>query len=320
MPAIGVDTVTSISERYVFPYVVDEVYLTNAILFRLMQANRVIIQGGFQLELSFIWQKASGTGPYQGYDLLDVTPDDTVINAVWNWKQYGKTVVIDGLTEIRADHPDAVANIVRFKLAEAEQWMEDRLGTGLYTDTITNLKELDGLQGAVDDGTIAGTYAGINRTTYPLWKSNLDAATTTLSLSKLRTLFGQCTVGGRHPTIITSQQANYDRYWNLVQPIQRFPAGGTDEQLAKAGFSNLLFDGCPWIVDAHVPNSNLIYLLNETYLQMPVARRTNARWGFKLTDFQVPTNQDAMVAKLLFAGNLICENPGRQGKMTAIAA
>lgn len=323
MPAIGVDTVTSISRRYVFPYIVDEIYLSNPLFFRLYRGNRVVIQGGFQLELPVIWTKASGTGPYSGYDLLDTTPDDTVINAVWYWKQYGKTVVLDGLTEIRADHPDSVANIVRFKLAEGETWMEDRLGIGLWTDGLTNLKELDGLKGAVDDGTVLGTYAGLSRTTYTFWKSQVDSTTTILQLPKLRTLFGQATVGGRHPTLILSQQPNYDRYWNLVQPQQRFPTGpaGTDEQLALAGFSNLLFDNCPWTVDAHVPDNLSIYGLNESYIQMPVARRTGdgTKYGFKLTDFQVPVNQDAMIAKLLFAGDVLVENPGRQFKFTAIA-
>lgn len=322
MPVVGTDTVTAISHRYVFPYVVDQIYASNPIYFRLNASNRIVVQGGYQIEQPLLYKKASGQGWYSGYDVLDATPDDTVKNGLWNWKQAAKLVTVDGLTLIKTDHPQAIANFIKLKFVEAQHWIEDFLGAGLFLIGNEGPKVLDGLRGAVDDGTTLGTYAGVDRTVDTWWKAKIDTTTVTMTLLKLRSLFGSATEGSRHPTIIVSKQANYDRYWNLVQPAQRFPVEptGVDEQLAKAGFTNLLFDGVPWVVDSHAVNDSHIFMLNETYIQLIVAARTNGNRGFLLGDFQEPTNQDAMTAKVLWAGNLVVQNAARQGKFTALTA
>lgn len=327
MPAIGTDTVTSVSRQFVFPYVVDQIYKSNPVFFRLGQSNRIVVQGGTQIEQPLMYKKRTTGGPYTGYDLIDTTPEDTVKNGLWNWKQYAVTVTVDGLTLIKTDHPDAIANFIKLKFVEAQHWLEDLLGTGLWSDGVTNTKAIDGLQGAVDEGTVNNTYAGITRSTDTWWKAQLDTATTILTLLAMRKLMGKCTEGSRHPTLIVSQQDNYDRFWNLIvgagsSSLQRFPQEptGYDEQLAKAGFTNLLFDGVPFLVDSHVNDAEHLYFLNETYMQLIVAARTNGENGFLMGDFQEPTNQDAMTAKVLWAGNLVVQNSARQGKFDDLTA
>lgn len=81
-------------------------------------------------------------------------------------------------------------------------------------------------------------------------------------------------------------------------------------------------NGVPWVVDSHVPSvtgsttNSHIYFLNEDFLYWAVSPRAD----FYLEPFQSPVNQDAMVAKMLWAGNLINTNVSRHGKMTAITA
>jgi hypothetical protein len=120
-----------------------------------------------------------------------------------------------------------------------------------------------------------------------------------------------------------SGQTQYDRYWALNVSNQRFviEPSGHDEQLASAGFSNLLMNGTPWVVDSHVPadattSDPPIYFLNEDYLFLAVSPRAD----FYMEDFQTAITQDAMVAKLFWGGNLITTNCQLQGKMTNIAA
>ena len=101
----------------------------------------------------------------------------------------------------------------------------------------------------------------------------------------------------------------------MVEPMAR------DGQLANAGFDNLLFNGVQWVKDDNVfdgPNTSnsSILMLNEDYIHLAVSPRAD----FYLEDFQTPIQQDAMVSKLLWAGNLIVRNPARCGKMTAVAA
>jgi hypothetical protein len=314
MPAIGTDFVTSLSRRHIMPTIVDNIYGSNALLFRMRASGRTIT-GGTQIEVPIMYAQLGSGGPYSGFDVLNTAPTDTVKNLVFDWKQHYVPVTIDGRTLIRLDSPDAIANGLKFQFAQADMQMAANLGTGIYSDGSTNPKEVTGLQLAVDS---AGTYGGIARASATYLQSYEDGSTTVLGLSALQTAHGTATSGGRHPTLIVSQQANYNRYWNLAigSQVQDIGAGGKDEQLAAAGFHNICFNGVPWIVDSQVHNSTTIYMLNEDYLFLASTPRAD----FTLQDFQSPHDQDAMTALILWAGELICTNPSRQAKFTAIAA
>ena len=304
------------------PELVDSIYASNALFYRLDRANKRVIRGGTQIEQPIIYKRFGSSGSYKGFDLLDTTPQDVIKNAAWDWKQKYVTVSVDGLTLIKNDSPESVADLVKAYFEIAREEMEELLGAGLFTDSVTDANEIDGLQGAVDNGTVAATYAGLGSrtTTNSFWQpatGALDTTTAVLTIPAMQAVFGAATDGARHPTLILTTQANYNRFSNLVQPQQRFPSepAGQDEQLAKAGFTNLLFNNVPVVVDSHC-NANHIYFLNEDYILIAVSPRAD----MKLEDFQTPVNQDAAVAKILWAGNLILQNVRRQGLMNAVAA
>jgi hypothetical protein len=317
---IGTNTVTALSRRLILPRIADNVYNSNALFFRWYHANKFVQQGGTQIEQPLMYTRMAAGGSYQGYQLLNVTPSDTIQNAAFAWKQYYSPVTIDGLTLLRADSPLAIADFVATQFKQSEMDLADLLGTGLWSDG-SNANDIDGVREAVDNGTIQSSYGAIAHSGNTWWNSQIDSTTTTMTLNALQSLFGSCTQGGRAPTIIFSTQANYNRYWNLNLSPQQFPVqpGGKDMQLAQAGFENLLFNGVPWIVDSHIPTTGSegnIFYLNEDYAQIVTATRAD----FHLQDFQTPVNQDAMTALLIWAGNLVFSNIQRQGKFTAIAA
>jgi hypothetical protein len=318
---IGTNTITSISRRFLMPTVYDNVYGSNALFFRLNAMNKKIVQGGTQFEIPLMFQRWANGGFYTGYDLLDVTPSDTVKNAAFDWRQADVAVSVSGLDLIRADHPDAVVNLLSFQFENAQMEMAEILGAGLWnTDTSPGHKNIDGVPYAVDNtGTV--TYGGLLRSSNTFWQSTLDttsgsASAAALTLLNLQTLFGTLTSGGRHPTLVVSTQAGYNKYWNLNTSSQSFPVqpAGHDEQLAQSGFTNLLFNGVPWLVDSHCPANN-IFMLNEDYWYLLI----NPRADLELKEFREPVNQDAMTAFILWAGNVICGNVARQGKMTAVS-
>ena len=321
---VGTGLVSSISRRYIMPDVVDFVYDSNVVTFRLLAQNKKMVQGGTQIEVPAMYQAWSNGGPYQGYDLIDTAPNDTVKNLAFDWKQHAVAVAIDRLTLIKLNSPEAVANGLGLLFAQAQMQMVDNIGTGVWSDAVTNAKQIDGLKGAVDAGTITTVYGGLTRSTNTWINSTVDATSTTLTSPFLQSLFMNATEGGRAPTLIASRAMQYNRLHNLMGPGQEFPvmAGGHDEQLASAGFTNLLYNNTPWVVDSHVPDgatnasNSDIYMLNEDYIQLVVSPMAD----FYLEDFQVPINQDAMVAKILWAGNLVVMNTQRQAKATTIVA
>lgn len=318
---IGTNVVTSIARRHIVPEIVDNVYRSNPVTFRLYMANKKLVRGGYQIEQPLLYSRFAAGGYYNGLDVLDITPSDTILNAAWDWKQAYVPVTVDGRTLIKVDQPEAIADFIRQYFAQADMEMAEVLATGIWSDGSTNTKVIDGIEGAVDDGTVLQTYGGLDRTTYTWWKSQVDSSTTTLTLDALNAHFGACSEGGRHPTLIASRRDQYNRYWklniaNLQQDVG--PRGG-DEQLAAAGFSNLMFNGVPWVVDSHVPDgastsTSKIYFLNEDYISLAVSPRAD----MELEDFQTALTQDAMVSKLFWAGNLMFSNCARQGVMTTV--
>jgi hypothetical protein len=315
---IGTNVVTSIARRYILPEVVDNIYDSNPVFFRLNKANKKIVRGGTQIEVPLMYSRFAAGGFYSGLDVLDITPSDTIKNGAWDWKQAYVPVTVDGLTLIKTDSPEAIADFIRLYFAQAEMEMCEVLATGLWSAGGSN--QIDGLSVAVDS---TGTYGGLSRAGNAWWAAQEDAATAALSLTALQSIFGSASSGGRHPTLIASVQAQYNRYYALHTSNQRFPVqpAGHDEQLASAGFSNLLFNGVPWVVDSHIPadaatTRDPIFLLNEDYIWLA----TSPRADFYMEEFQTAITQDAMVAKLFWAGNLVVNNCARQAKLTNINA
>lgn len=317
--AIGTDTVTAVTRHFILPEVTDVIYNANVFFFRLNRAKK-IIPGGTQLEFPFVYARMAAGGPYSGWQTLTITPTDNIKNGVWGWKQHYVPVAIDGLTMIKVDSPLAIANHVRLQFETAEMDMAANLAAGIYSDGSSVAEEIDGLQLAVDS---TGTYGGLLRSSNSWLAAQEDGSTATLTLTALQSLHGSTRKGGRSASIILSRQEQYNRYWRLcmnkasivLEPVAR------DGQLANAGFDNLLFNGVPWVVDDAMfdgPNTSnsAILMLNEDFIHLAVSPRAD----FYVEDFQSPITQDAMVSKLLWAGNLIVRNPARCGKMTAIAA
>jgi len=294
------------------------------LLYRLMKGNKRMVQGGTQIEVPLMTKRFTTGGAYSGYDVFDTTPHDTVQNAVFNWKQHQVTWSVDGLTMLKADSPLAIANFLTLQSQQAYMEMAENLAVGLFGDgigTATTTKDIDGLAGIVGSGSSIGNqnYGGIDRASNTFWDSSVTGITSTQTMSNanLMTGFTGAQRGGQTPTLIVSGQDQWNRYWALDQgsiQYDRQPQGH-DSMLKSAGFTNLLFNNVPWVSDSHVTqnvvgaSTSRVYMLNENFLHWIVSPRAD----FYLKPFQEPHNQDAMVASLLWAGNLVCSNPDQQG-------
>lgn len=317
---IGTNVVTTIGRQYMMPEFTDNVYGDNPFFFRMNAANKRVIQGGTQIEMPLMYKRFSNGGSYKGFDVLNVAPNDTTLSAAWDWKQFYVPVTIDGLTLLKVNSNDAIADIVSLSFAQAEIEMAANLGASLWQSG-TDSKGLDSVPIAVDSSNppaAMGNYGGLNRSTYTWWAANEDGSTTTLTEPALNTAFQTARKGGRTPTIIVSQQTNYNRFYNLQLAKQAYIQSNMarDENLANAGFHNLLFNGIPWVVDSNVGTAGELYLLNEEYWYLVVSSRSD----FTLNDFVRPGDQDAMTALITWAGNAVCTNCSAQSKFTALAA
>lgn len=320
---IGANDVTAIVNRYLIDTLVDVVYPSNPITYRLHKQKKVVVSGGTQIEVPLMFSRFAAGGWYQGYDALSMVPSNTVKNLAFDWKQAYVPVVVDNGTLMRTDSPDAIYNYISQKWMQAEIEMAEILGTALWSDGIVDPKSPDGLKAIVDNGSVAATYGGNLRSGFTALNSTIDSATSTLTLNSLIDLVNNASEGGRHPTVIVSRKEQWARYVKLNVALQQYFLGpsGADESMASAGFTTAVFSGIPWLVDSHVfdgPNASnsSIVALNEDYFQLVI----NKRADFRMEPFQKPVNQDVFASAIYWGGNLVCMAPGRQAKMTNISA
>lgn len=317
---IGQNAVTSLGRRHFMTDLVDNVYGDNLMFYRLNAANKKQTEGGFQIEVPLIYRRFTNGGPVRGFATYDTAPNDNIKNAAFEWKGYVVPISVDRQTLYKCETSDAVANFLEAYFKQAEEEMSELLGFGIW-HTGTDADEIDGIPTAVDASNppaAVGNYGGIDRATNTWWVATEDGSTATMTLPALQTMFGIVKVGGRRTTIIVGQQVQFDRYWNLNVQNQTIMQGpmAYDQQLAAAGFDNLLFNGVPFAVDDHVDAANNLYFLNEDYFTLKVISKSD----FILTDFIRSQNARSYVATVEWDGNLVIDSPARQGKFTALAA
>ena len=301
------DQINAITEKKFIPKLVDNIFDSDPLLQRLKKKSYVKLDGGTSIVQPLNYALTTASGWYSGAETLSTTDNEVITAAEYSWKQLYANITISRIDELKNMGDSQVVNFVKSKTQIAEKTMIDLLGDGIYSAG-SDAKSIIGLRVVVDAG---NTVGGIAQGTYSWWQSQEDASTTTLTMAALQTMHTTLTINNESPTIIVATRANYNRYYALLQPQQRF----MDSDTAKGGFQNLMFNGIPFIAASKCPTSH-IFMLNENYLKLWYHKDENMRFE----PFQKPVNQNVRLAKLYWAGAFGTDNARMHGKMTAVAA
>lgn len=196
---------------------------------------------------------------------------------------------------------------VRTEMQAAEEDALDSFGTGIYSAG-TDSKEIVGARVFMS---ASNTYGGISQSANSFWQSNVDSTTTALSLSKLQEQYEAAKEGSEAVGLITFSEAQFNILWGLIQPQQRFSDGDT----AKAGFKNLMFNGAICAEDSYAPTN---YVVGWNLDKVKLVSHTDRKFPGKFIDFEMPHNQDADIAHIRWAGQLVCEEPRKCFIFTAL--
>lgn len=305
--ALNFDQISAITERYFVKKLADNIFDSNPLTKRLKEKSMDTISGGTSILVPLNYATTSASGWYSGADTLSTTDNDQITSAEYSWKQHYANITVSGLDELKNSGEQAMLNFVKEKTKIAERTLVDNLGTGMYSAG-TDPKSIVGLRSIV--GT-SNTIGGISQTSNSWWAGQVDSATTTLTLAAMQTLYNAATVDNMHPTVATASRAIYNLYYALLQPQQRF----TDSEVAKGGFSSIMFNGIPVIADSKCPSAHLFFV-NEDFLHLFVHKDRN----MKFEPFQKPINQDVKSAKIYWCGALGSSNNRLHGKFSAITA
>ena len=301
----------------------DNVYNMAKTLAWFRTGNRIkVLQGGERIRIP-IMSGTNGTFKwYTGYDNLNITPQIGQTTAWYTWKQAAIGLAIDGLSLRNNAGPAQINDIMTEKIRQGELSMGDGIATGIFSDgTGSGNKQLTGLSAAVDTTPADTTYAGIDPADNTAWRNRAvatvgDAAANLIS--NMRNVYNSCSRGSEgvasSPDFIVTTQTIHEALEALIAPRVRYeqnPSGGAD-----AGIETLKFKGAEVIWDDYC-TAGTMYMLNSAHIMMFVHGKAN----FAMSDegFQKPIDQDALVANILFQGNIAVNNRRKHGVLAGIS-
>ncbi len=306
--ALTYDQLTAVTRRKYLPTLVDNIFDSDPLLKRAKEKGWYkSIDGGSVIEQPLMYAQTTAAGSYAPTATLDTTDNEQFTMGEYAWRFYYANITITGADKFKNMGDSQVLDFVKNKTMAAEMTLKDKIGDGIYSAG-TSATDIGGLRLIVDN---ANTVGGIDQSVYSWWQSQEDSTTTTETIAALQTMYNNLSINGKTPTVVIGTRLNYNRFYALLQPQQRF----VDQETAKAGFSSLMFNGTPFITGAKCPSSH-IFMLNEEFLNICYHPQRN----FDLEPFMRVPNQDLECAKVFWMGNMISSNNRMHGKFTAIAA
>lgn len=304
--ALTYNQISAITQVKIMPKLVDNIFRQIPLLYRLKKKEQPI-DGGTQVQVPLEYAQNSAGGWYAGADTLTNTDVDVITAASFDWKQHYQSIVVKRDDELKNSGDAAILKFVASKTKNAERSMRDRMATGVWSAG-TDSKSILGLRTFLST---SNTYGGISQSTYSWWQANVDTTTTTLTMAALQSQWGAATIDADHPTVCLTTQTLYNSYYGLLQPQQRF----MDSETAKGGFTSLMFNGVPVIVDSKAPASHFA-MLNEEYLHFLPHKDEN----FRFEPFAKPNNQNIKIAHIYWMGVFASSNNRMHALLSAMTA
>jgi hypothetical protein len=298
----------------------DNVFTARPLTYHLMDKGRIrMVNGGTKIVEPLIYGQNSTVKPYSGYDSIDLTPQDGISAAEFEWKQYAASIAISGIEEAKNNGEQEVINLLEAKIMQAEESLREGFNQMFFgdgTDTLgaggTNSgKSWNGLGNLIESGNTVGGINSASGQGNDWWRSYEQNTAGALTLAQMATAYNTVSVGNDHPDMVLTTQTLFEKYESLLQPQLRY----TDTRTADAGFQNLLFKSAPVTYDVHAP-SGTMFFINSKYLTLV---GHSEKW-FANTPFVRPENMDARYALIMCYGNLTIRNRAKQGKLTAKTA
>lgn len=296
-----------------------DVIMGDLVLFRwLKKHGQVTKKGGRKLIQPISYRKSTAVGSYDGWDMLDISPQETLTMAEVDWKQYYLTVTINGREMMMNRGEAEMLDLLESRKDQAVTSLADLFDQHIFLDgTANGGKNLTGLAAMILN---SGTYAGINRSVDVWWKSQVDGTAGALALrtaTGLARIYNDASNGqGRmSPNLLLTTQIIYEAFEALMDTNMRYGRG--DDGPALQGFE-LKYKNADVVYDDYCP-AGYIYGLNSKTIKLVVhsergglgvsEKETGDQGDFRVGKMIEPADQDAFVGKGLWMGNLICVNP-----------
>jgi hypothetical protein len=313
------DDLTSKTNSFIVPKLVDEVYKSSPIFVRLRTQNAEKFEGGTSIRQPIMYAELKGAAFTRG-GTFDISYVQTDTALEFRIKYYYVNATLYGTDNVLNRGPEAAMSYVESKMVNAAGKMAKLIATDCFLDgqgTLSSTISLDGFTAAIDDGTNYSTYGGITRTDIATG-ANVGinayyASVPTLSLAAVQTAYGATWFGNERVDLMPTTQAVWDILWSKIQPQQRFNEETTD--VAKIGFQSLRYNGASVVVDQYAP-TGVLWFMNTKYIQFYISTMRKYQFGF--TGWKEAQNTDDVAGQYLFGGNMVVSAPRLMGQIASI--
>lgn len=340
--AMTIQTLDALTYKYFIKKMIDNFFLNSALLFKLRQ-NETPFDGGRDIRQPISYKKSPNAGAWGGgAGVLPTTFVDHATQAVFPIAYYYGSITVPWTEQLLNAGEAKIVDLLKAQTELVENSLRDTMGIDTYSDGSNNaggFATLSGLKAILtyNADPAPASYGGITRSgangskaspssgndfwnanvgaansTVTFWKGGTTLGTgTTLSLPMMQAMFGACTQGSEKPSLLVSSQQEYNAYQGLLTSVQRQM---TDDEIGKAGFANLTYNGVPLVVDDSIDNVGKMYFLNLDHIFLRPHRKAN----FYATEFRQPPNQLMNIKYIVWMGNMTCDRPNLQGCITGL--
>lgn len=290
----------------------DAVFKDLVLINWLKSKAKVSVRGGRSIVTHLMTGKNTAVRSFQGFDIIQTTPQEGFTTSQAQWKQYGAPISVSG-REARTQNAGAsqVFDIVRAKLNQADRSIMDDINADMFRTTQLS-DDIRGLPTLID---ASSTIQDIDSSANTFWQAdvNTGGSFAEQGLSDMRTLYNDLSkiTPSKPVDFILTTSDIHESYEGTQQPQARF----TSMDTGNGSFNNMMFRTAPVAFDNEA-NSGVIYYLNSDALELIVDSATD----FIVTPFQDATikGQDAKVALELVSLELITPNRRMLGKIDSV--
>jgi len=298
----------------------DNIFTSNPLFYWLKEKGNMKVDnsGGTKIICPLMYGKNNTAKSYNGYDVIDVIPQDGMSAAEYEWKQYAVGISISGREEFQNSGEGRLINLLESKIKQAELSLIDLFADDLVKATpgTTDINSLpivapNAGYGALGNITSTGS-ANTFWTAYDLQGTHTTTAYDELIADVYDVLLNtskgndRCDIGIMGSAVYLGLEGLLVKTINFVPQLKNVKA-------ADIGYDNYRVKGCTIMYDENVASDDA-YFLNTKYIQLV----TGAGKDFVNTPFIKPDNGDYKTSQILWYGNLVCSNRARQGVLHTI--
>lgn len=268
--------------------------------------------GGRRIRIPLKYDGAEG-GFYSRADKLNST-DRENINAAYFWAKHA----FGNATVYRTDEQEnagayAEVELVTERIDSAQKRCKKDIADNLYNAATDTAKALTGLRSTTSE-TSTSAYGGIAEDdleatdgTKP-WEGKTNSTAEAVSLDIVRTIRSDAKIGdgpNGKPDIVTMNETPFNVISGILQAQQRF----TSSDQVRAGFTNVVFEGCIIVADDYVPGTSgawEMFALNSNFIGFAIHKQgyfVRSPWVDLLSNDIAGRSM-----KIFWDGNLVCSN------------